>query len=150
MKTNYTTQSVALTLWDMQGSPVGGNCAQQAILLDINPSHADDTHLQWARSAVLWSALQSEDVAASAELRKFVSALDYSKMDDSTGVTGQGALGPFQTLASGFLFDFAQMAVTAPSLAWRAAVAPSDAQTGQVSESMESVLDRFYTSSSGA
>ncbi|KAG8902208.1 hypothetical protein FRC00_000542 [Tulasnella sp. 408] len=148
MKTNYTTQSVALTLWDMQGSPVGGNCAQQAILLDINPSHADDTHLQWARSAVLWSALQSGDTAASAELRKFVSALDYNKMGDSAGVTDQGSLGSFQTLASGFLFDFAQMAVSAPSLAWRAAVAPSDAQTGQVSESMESVLDRFYTSSS--
>ncbi|KAG8976237.1 hypothetical protein FRC05_004487 [Tulasnella sp. 425] len=154
MKTNYTTQSVALTLWDMQGSPVGGNCAQQAVLLDINPSHADDTHLQWARSAVLWSALQSEDGTASAELREFVTALDYSKTDQSdsssnqtTLATDQGSVGPFQKLSSGFLFDFAQMAVTAPSLTWRAAVAPSDAETGQVSESMEGVLDRFYTSS---
>lgn len=156
MKTNYTTQSVALSLWDMQGSPVGGNCAQQAVLLDINPSHADDTHLQWARSAVLWSALQSEDGAASAELRKFVTALDYSKMDESgsssnqtTLATDQGSVGPFQKLSSGFLFDFAQMAVTAPSLTWRAAAVPSDAETGQVSQSMEGVLDRFYTSSNG-
>ncbi|KAG9017508.1 hypothetical protein FRB90_001017 [Tulasnella sp. 427] len=140
MKTNYTAQSVALTLWDMQGSAVGGNCAQQALLLDISPSHADDAHLQWARSAVLWSALQSEDVAASVDLRKFVSALDYSKVNDGTA-------DQFQKLTSGFLFDFAGMTVTPPSLTWRAAVSPSDAQTGQVSQSMESVLDQFYTSS---
>lgn len=145
MKTNYTAQSVALTLWDMQGSPVGGNCAQQAILLDVNPSHADDAHLQWARSAVLWSALQSEDVTASADLRSFVTALDYSKKDESN----QTSLGPFQTLSSGFLFDFSEMTVTPPSVTWRTAVSPSDTETSQVSQSMESVLDRFYTYSNG-
>ncbi|KAG9011676.1 hypothetical protein FRB93_002737 [Tulasnella sp. JGI-2019a] len=148
LNTSYTATSVALTIWDMQGTPVGGNCAQQAALLDIEPKNADTTHLTWASAAVLYSALQSEDLIAAQALRAFVTSLDFSTASSNSTIKMRSASQTFQKLSSGFIFDFEAMTITAPPLTWKVDASPSSEDVAQVPSSLEAVLDRFTTSAS--
>ncbi|KAG8905704.1 hypothetical protein FRB99_008418 [Tulasnella sp. 403] len=145
INTAYTPASVALTMWDIQGSPVGGNCLQQAILLDVNPVNADDKHAKWTKSAVLWAVLQSQDLNAALQLRQYVNKLNFASGSNPPGTSG---LKPFQIESSGLILDFQQMTIVAPPVTWRGDASPSDAQISSMTSALETVLDRFYTSAS--
>ncbi|KAG8850568.1 hypothetical protein FRB96_009659 [Tulasnella sp. 330] len=147
LNTTYTATSVALIMWDIQGAPAGGNCAQQANLLAVDPKNADIAHSTWATAAVLYSALQSEDLVAAEALRAFVNSLDFSSVSSNDTVRAR-SVATFQKLSSGFIFDFQAMTITAPPLTWRADANPSSEDVAQISSSLEAVLDRFATSAS--
>ncbi|KAG8966640.1 hypothetical protein FRC03_011587 [Tulasnella sp. 419] len=150
--TTFTPSSVALSFWDIEGTPVGGNCASQALMIDTSSTNKtttiDSVRSTWARSAVLFSLIKSEDAISSEDLRKFAASLDYSNLlPKGTGRSEDTSLtGGFQRLSAGFVYDFDKMTVTAPPVTWKDYAKPSEAQTVQVGSDMEKALDRMYTS----
>ena len=147
MNASFAPASVAFNMWDMLGAPINGKCTKQALIIDLAPQNADNAHSQWATSAVLWSALQSGDLAANEVLKEFVNNLDYNQ--DISANSRAARATSFQATSSGFVLDFDKLTVTAPAVSWRDDAQPTSAQLAQVSSGMESILDGFATSASG-
>ena len=150
--TSINATSVALILWDTQGTSVGKTCASQASLVDTAPGLTKDidaTRTAWAQSALLWSLLHSEDLIEVEALRSFIANSDFVTLGRGERLSSEPSLSQYQKLSSGYIFDFDKMTVTAPEVKWVAITHPKEAQQAQVSTLMAGVLDKFYTSSSG-
>ncbi len=149
--TNYTLTSLALSLWLAQGDPRGGNCASQAMLVDVSPSlsgsHPNRT--AWAQSALLWNVAESEDLDTVGKMRDFVIKAPWKDLESSDGpINSAGS--SFSTTGSGFLFDFAAQTVApAASVSFNDGGQPTEAQRQRVGTVAQAVLDRMYTFSSG-
>ncbi|KAG8682179.1 hypothetical protein FRC08_015135 [Ceratobasidium sp. 394] len=141
----FTPASVALSLWELQGSPLpGANCANQADLIDVGPALGDSgaNRTEFARSALLWTLVMSMDVNGTARMQDFVQGLDFSLLD---GPGAQSVAGQFRFGAAGYQVDFDALTVSQPVVSWIGAGKPSDEQVGLVSERLKAALDRVYT-----
>jgi hypothetical protein len=149
--TAYNASSVALTIWDIQGSPVGKTCATQVELIDIAPGltpDIDSTRSAWAQSALLWSVVESGDLLAAEDLRSFIAKSNFTSLVQSGRMSIESSPASYQKLSAGYLFDFDKMTITTPDVKW-ASTNPSEAQQAHVSTLMGGILDKFYTLSTG-
>lgn len=145
---NFTTQDVTTSLFYAMGTPPGGNCAYQAILVDTGSklrAGAFPVRTSWGRSALLWHLIQTADTSTVSYIRTFLEKTDFTalKSDDPTGVPG------YQVSNRGFVFDFAEMAVTIESISWTNDTQSTDAQTSKVSSTLSGVLDSMYSNALG-
>lgn len=140
---NFTDRDVYLGLWQAQGSPSGSNCAEQALLIDVAPalsSVGTPNRTQWARTAILWNLVESQDWEASQTLRTFVVQAPWDR-DALNESTGQDA---FETVVSGYAFDFASQSVTAPAQSFSAVAQPSTEQNSRINPLTRTALDYMY------
>ncbi|KAJ1301393.1 hypothetical protein OPQ81_008655 [Rhizoctonia solani] len=151
----FTPSSVALSLWEIQGSPLpGANCANQAQLVDVGPAlsyteqgSVSANRTEFARSALLWTLVMSMDPNTTANMQRFVKQLDFTKLngDDSSSVLGEFLFG-----ITGFQINFARMTVSQPAVTWQGAGKPSADQVALVSTDARKALDRIYTFASAS
>ena len=155
---NFAT-SISLTsaynsLWIMQGTPATSNCASQALLADIGKGNDEDlypNHTQWAQTALLWNAIQTEDIDAAGQLQRFVQKIPWTSLGTSDGSASTVADSEpgFSTTVAGFVFNFASQTVTPPSASFVTLGQPTNAQISRVSSQTQSTLDRMYTFAQG-
>ncbi|KAF8168004.1 hypothetical protein B0H34DRAFT_41501 [Crassisporium funariophilum] len=145
--TNITSTSAYNNIWMMQGSPTGVNCASQALLVDVGnklQQQAFPNRTQWAQAAMLWNAIQTQDMDASESMQQFVQNVPWEKLNDMDGpVSNQEAA--FSTTVSGFTFNLASQTVTQPSASFVTLGQPSNAQIARVSSEAQTTLDRMYS-----
>ncbi|KAG8736043.1 hypothetical protein FRC10_009864 [Ceratobasidium sp. 414] len=146
----FTPASVALSLWELQGSPLpGANCANQADLIDVGPALGSTqqgslaaNRTEFARSALLWTLVMSMDVNGTARMQDFVQGLDFSLLD---GPSAASVVGQFRFGAAGYQVDFGALTVSQPVVTWIGAGKPTDGQVALVGETLKAALDRVYT-----
>ena len=139
---NFTDGDVFISLWQAQGTPSGSNCAEQALLIDVAPalSSVNTPNLtQWARTAILWNLVESQDLEASKTLRTFVTQAPWDTV--TLNDTQQDA---FRTNVSGYTFDFASQSIMAPARTFSAVARPSTEQNSRVNPSTRTALDYMY------
>ncbi|KII93553.1 hypothetical protein PLICRDRAFT_396434 [Plicaturopsis crispa FD-325 SS-3] len=145
--TNWTTDVVADALWSVQGSPSGGNCADQAMLIDVAPTlnaTASPNRTQWIQSALLWNLVQSQNLSAVSAMQNFVLHANWASVSSSDGPTTD-TNSAFSMSMQGFSYDFLSQTVTQPSASFVDNGQPSSAQIAQVGDTAHSALDRMYT-----
>ncbi len=140
---NFTNGDIYIGLWQAQGPPSGSNCAEQALLIDVAPalsSVSTPNRTQWARTAILWNLVESQDLEASQALRSFVVQAPWDEAA-SNNSTLQAA---FSTTVSGYTFDFASQSVIAPAQSFSAIAQPSTEQDSRVNPTSRTALDYMY------
>ena len=152
--TNISLTSAYNRLWIMQGSPTTSNCASQALLADIgkvNDENLYPNHTQWAQTALLWNALQTEDVDATEQLQNFVQKIPWTSLGTTDGPvsTVVDSEPTFSTTVAGFIFNFASQTVTPPSASFVKLGQPTNAQISRASLQTQSTLDRMYAFAQG-
>lgn len=152
--TNISLTSAYNSLWIMQGSPTTSNCASQALLVDIgngNDENLYPNHIQWAQTALLWNAIQTEDVDAAGQLQQFVQKIPWTFLGTTDGPvsTIANSKREFSTTVAGFIFNFASQTVTPPSASFITLGQPTNAQISRVSSRTQSTLDRMYSFAQG-
>lgn len=146
---NFTTAAVATALWQAQGDPVGNDCALQAAQVDVAPAldaAQSPNRTAWAQAAVLWTLVNSQNVTATAQMRKFVARAPWTS---ASAVDGPFAGTGFVTRVLGYDFDFAAQRVVEPSVSFVDDGQPSNEQSSRVVNSALTALDRMYTFASG-
>ncbi|KAG9120483.1 hypothetical protein FRC07_004013 [Ceratobasidium sp. 392] len=146
----FTRVSVALSLWELQGSPLqGANCANQADLIDVGPalssSDAGD-RTEFARSALLWTLVMSMNINGTARMQDFIQGLEFDLLD---GSNAKSVAGEFMFGAAGYHVDFGALTVSQPAVSWVGAGKPSESQVALVGAELKAALDRVYTFASG-
>lgn len=152
--TNISLTSAYNSLWIMQGGPTTSNCASQALLADIgkvNKVNLYPNHTQWAQTALLWNAIQTEDVDAARQLQQFVQKIPWTSLGTTDGPvsTAVDSEPKFSTTVAGFIFNFASQTVTPPSASFVTLGQPTNAQISRVSSQTQSTLDRMYAFAQG-
>ncbi|KAH7334595.1 hypothetical protein B0J17DRAFT_631344 [Rhizoctonia solani] len=149
----FTPSSVALSLWEIQGSPLpGANCANQADLVDVGPALSFTAQgvaanrTEFARSALLWTLVMSMDPNTTANMQRFVKRLDFAKLDSGS----DSVFGEFLFGVTGFQIDFARMTVSQPAMTWQGSGKPSADQVALVDNDARKALDRVYTFASAS
>ncbi|KAK7058876.1 hypothetical protein VNI00_001500 [Paramarasmius palmivorus] len=145
--TNFSQSSTYTSIWLAQSSPSqSDDCAPQALLIDVAPGllAADSPkRTQWARAALLWNLLKSQDVNAAESLKSFVANAPWST------ISGDGVVedktNQFSTMVSGFTFNFATQQVSQQSVTFAASGRPTDAQAKQVGTVALAALNRMYS-----
>jgi hypothetical protein len=152
--TNISLTSAYNSLWIMQGSPTTSNCASQALLADIG--NANDEHLypnrtQWAETALLWNAIQTQDMDAAGQLQQFVQKIPWTSLGttDEPVSTVADSDQRFSTTVAGFTFNFASETVTQPSASFVTLGQPTNPQISRVSSKAQTTLDRMYAFAQG-
>jgi len=149
--TNITAQSMAIVLWDAQGTPIGQSCGSQVGLIDVGSvldSNVSPNRTQWAEAALLWFLFQSGDIHATQDLQSSVEKLPFQSLQGNDGPETDPS-NKFNISISGFTFNFAAQTVTPLSLTFQNDGSPSSAQLGEVNSAVKSSLDRMYTFASG-
>ncbi|KAF9650039.1 hypothetical protein BDM02DRAFT_3185730 [Thelephora ganbajun] len=142
--TNFTTQDVATSLFDAMGVPPDNNCAYQAILVDAGSKlrvGAFPVRTSWARSALLWHLIQTTDTSAISYIRAFLEKADFSALGSDSAVDKSG----YQIASSGFVFDFAKMAIRIESVSWKSDAQPSGDEVSKVKDTLSAALDKMYS-----
>ena len=152
--TNISLTSAYNSLWVMQGSPMRSDCASQALLVDIgngNDENLYPNHTQWAQTALLWNAIQTEDLGAAGQLQRFVQKIPWTSLGTTDGPVSTVADSEpgFSTTVAGFIFNFASQTVTPPSASFVTLGQPTNAQISRVSSQTQSTLDRMYAFAQG-
>ena len=145
---NFTTQDVATSLFDAMGIPPGNNCAYQAILVDTGSKLRVGTfpvRTLWGRSALLWHLIQTTDTSTISYIRTFLSKTDFTALGSDSVIEESG----YQIASSGFVFDFAKMAITIESVSWKSDSQSSDDEASKVKDTLSVVLDRMYSNALG-
>ncbi|KAG9081766.1 hypothetical protein FRC07_014421, partial [Ceratobasidium sp. 392] len=142
----FTRASVALSLWELQGSPLhGANCANQADLIDVGPaltsSDAGD-RTEFARSALLWTLVMSMDINGTARMQDFIQGLKFDLLD---GSNAKSVAGELMFGAAGYEVDFGALTASQPAVSWVGAGKPSESQVALVGAEFKAALDRVYT-----
>ncbi|KAF5390303.1 hypothetical protein D9757_002837 [Collybiopsis confluens] len=142
--TNIPISLVYTAIWLAQGSSIGENCASQALLIDTPGLPEQDTpnRTSWARSAMLWNLVQSQDVTAVQSLQSFTKNAPWSNLHSDGPVSGQSS---FSTAASGFTFDFAAQTVTQPAVSFAENGQPVNEQISRAGSVATAALDRMYS-----
>ncbi|KAF8622911.1 hypothetical protein AX15_006672 [Amanita polypyramis BW_CC] len=143
-KLNLTVKDVYIGLWQAQGSPPSrSKCTDQALLIDVAPaldSRSSPNRTQWARTAILWNLVESQDLEASRTLKSFVLEAPWNELLKNK-ITGQTT---FITNVSGYTFDFASQIVLPPAQSYSAIGQPSAEQDSRVNSISRSALDYMY------
>ena len=145
---NFTTQDTATSLFDAMGIPPDNNCAYQAILVDTGSKLRVGTfpvRTLWARSALLWHLIQTTDTSTISYIRTFLENTDFATLGSDSVIEKSG----YQIASSGFVFDFAKMAVTIESVSWKSDTQSSDDETSKVKDTLSAVLDGMYSNALG-
>lgn len=145
---NFTTQDVTTSLFYAMGTPPGGNCAYQAILVDTGSKLRVGTfpmRTSWARSALLWHLIQTADTSTVSYIRTFLEKPDFAALNTDNPTEKSG----YQVSNSGFVFDFAEMAVTIESVSWTNDAQASNDQKSRVTSTLSDVLDSMYSNALG-
>ena len=146
--TNFTTQDVATSFFDAIGIPPGNNCAYQAILVDAGSKlrvGSFPVRTAWARSALMWHLIQTTDATAVSNIRTFLKKPDFTALESDSAVDKSG----YQVASSGFVFDFAKMAVTIDDISWKDDAQVSDSEASKVKDALSAVLDKMYSNALG-
>lgn len=144
---NFTTISVATTLWQVEVVPAGADCASQANLIDVAPGldgQAFPNRTTWAQAALLWNLALSENVTATEDLQSFVRAADWQSLGTEDGPV-EGSNSGFETVVSGFRFDFAAQKLDIPKATFADVGQPTSQQLSQVNDVANDALDRMYS-----
>ncbi|KAJ3800470.1 hypothetical protein GGU11DRAFT_772997 [Lentinula aff. detonsa] len=144
LNTNYSVDSVYTAIWLADGSPTGTNCAFQALLIDTPglSSASSPNRTAWARSAMLWNLVQSQDVTAIQSLQSFTKGAPWSTLSSDGPITGKSS--SFSVTASGFTFDFAAQTVTQPAVSFTDNGQPVSEQISRVGSAALAALNRMY------
>jgi hypothetical protein len=143
---NFTTHSIALALWNTQGAPLNGNCAYQALLVDVGASLSSTTYpnrTTWAQSALLWQLASSWNLSSVAELQNFVNHADFTLLRQDGPVKSSSST--YNTTSLDFNFDFAAQTVTPLAVSWENVGQPSMAQINEVNAVASAALDKMYS-----
>lgn len=135
----------------MQGSPTGSNCASQALFLDVGTSIDETSYpnrTRWAQAALLWNALQTQDVDSLQRMQQFVKNLPWKTLGGADGPVNGGEPS-FVTTISGFDYNFASQTVSQPPASFITLGQPSNAQIARVSSGAQATLDRMYSFAQG-
>lgn len=128
------------------------NCGAQAVILDVG-NNLDQSNFpnrtQWARTALLWNALKTQDLAAALQLQKFAQSLPWSTLTGSDGPVNNVESASFSITVSGYTFNFASQTVTLPPGTFVTLGQPSDTEIQKVSSTAMAALDRMYTFAQG-
>lgn len=147
---NLTSASTYSNIWLMQGSPTTNDCASQALLLDVGPDINQLTspnRTQWVRAAMLWNAVQTQDIDASQKMTDFVQSRSWNTLNNTDGPVNADP--SFSTTIAGFTYNYAAQTVTQPSATFVGLGQPSNEQISRVSSVAQSTLDRMYTYAQG-
>jgi len=101
--------------------------------------------MAWARSALLWHLIQTTDASAISYIRGFLNRLDFVALGTDTITEKSG----YQISSSGFVFDFAKMAVTIENVSWKKDSQVSDSEASKVKDTLSVVLDKMYSNALG-
>lgn len=138
---NKTNGDIYNSFWQTQTvSP--SSCANQALLIDVAPalnSQSSPDLTRWARTAILWNFIESQDLAASQQLQNFVLDAPWNELGKNNGNDQ-----PFSTNVSGFTFDFALQKVVAPAQSSSVIGQPSSDQDSRLDSAARSALDYIY------
>lgn len=147
LNTNYTPNSLAAAVWEVQGAPPSNQCNHQALLVDVAPA-LDSTkapnRTEWAQSAILWNLVQSQNMTALLDMQKFISKAPWSELAQADGPVSNPS-SRFSLSESGFIFDFAAQSVIQPTVSFVNNGQPSSAQISQVGSAALAALDRMYS-----
>ncbi|KAG9114676.1 hypothetical protein FRC07_007615, partial [Ceratobasidium sp. 392] len=142
----FTRASVALSLWELQGSPLqGANCANQTDLIDVGPALGSSdagARTAFARSALLWTLVMSMVINGTARMQDFIQGLKFDLLD---GSNAKSVAGEFMFGAAGYQVDFGALTVSQPAVSWVGAGKPSESQVALVGAELKAALDRVYT-----
>lgn len=146
---NYSVDEVYTAIWLADGSPTGSNCASQALLIDTPGLSSANTpnRTSWARSAMLWNLVQSQDVTAMHNLQSFTNGAPWSTLSSDGPITGKSS--SFSVTVSGFTFDFADQTITQPAVSFTDNGQPLSAQISRVGSTALAALNRMYTYAAG-
>ncbi|KAL1737947.1 hypothetical protein HDZ31DRAFT_78751, partial [Schizophyllum fasciatum] len=147
-QTDFTPATVFNSFWIALGRSSSESCAAQAIVLDVasglDPVTASN-RTSWAQTAILWNLVQSQDAAATQELKDFVNGADWNSLSDSDGPLRDSDYGTFSTTMSGFTFNFARQEVTQPSVSFISNAQPTTQQANKANADAKATLDRMYS-----
>lgn len=130
------------------GIPPDNNCAYQAILVDTGSKlriGAFPVRTSWARSALLWHLIQTTDIPAISSIRAFLGKADFAALGSDAAVNKTG----YQITSSGFVFDFAEMAIGIESVSWKDGSQAANSEVPKVSDTLSVVLDTMYSNALG-
>lgn len=147
---NITATLAYSSIWIMQGSPTTRSCNSQAVLLDVGTVLGQENNpnrTQWTQAALLWNAIQTEDMTSAQNLQNSVKALPWSNIASSDGPVGADPA--FSITSSGFIFNFASQSLSQPAGSFISLGQPSNAQIAEVSENANATLNRMYTFAQG-
>ena len=146
--TNFTTDDVVTSLFYAMGAPPDNNCAYQAILVDAGSKlrvGAFPVRTAWARSALLWNLIQTTDTSGTLYIQNFLEKTDFTALGSDDAIDKSG----YQISTTGFVFDFAKMAVSFESVSWKDDSQISSDESSKVTENLSVVLDRMYSNALG-
>ncbi|KAL0579097.1 hypothetical protein V5O48_002880 [Marasmius crinis-equi] len=144
--TNYTLSSAYNSLWQAHTVTSDSDCVSQALLIDAAPGlkFADSPNRTgWARSALLWNLLQSQDTKAIQTMQDAIKQAPWSSIK-SDGVA-EDKDNKFSTTASGFTFNFATQTVSQPGVTFLSNGQPISTQISKVSGAALDALNRMYS-----
>jgi hypothetical protein len=145
---NFTIHSIASALLFTQGAPLNGNCAYQAMLVDVGGSLSSSTYpnrTTWAQSALLWQLVQSSNLSSVDQLQTFVNQADFTPLGGDGPVRSQSSSSTYNITSLGFNFDFAAQTVMPLAVSWEIVGQPSMAQLSEVNAVSGVALDRMYS-----
>lgn len=149
--TSFTASQLSDALFFTQGQPNGTNCAQQALLFDVEPNLNSATapnRTIWAQSAMLWNIGMSESLSAAQLLQQFVSKAPWSSLSGTDGIVN-GSPQEFAVVASGYTFNFANQTVLPVADSFEKETRPSSSQLAELSDGDIAVLDQMYSYAKG-
>ena len=151
--TNMSLASAYNNLWMMQGSSTTSNCASQALLADVGSGNNQNLYpnsIQWAQTALLWNAIQTQNITAAGQLQRFVQKIPWTSLGTTDGpISTANTDQKFSTTIAGFTFNFASQTVTQPSASFVTLGQPTNAQISRVSSQTQTTLDRMYAFAQG-
>jgi len=149
---NFTASNVSLILWDLLGDPLN-DCSKQALLIDVAPGLAaasSPNRTEFARATILYNLMETESLNTTAQMRSFIANADFSKLASQDGpVEDDGASIGLTFGADGFLYNFASMTFSPPSISWKDNSQANRDQISRVGSIVDSVLDRMYSFATG-
>ena len=149
---NFTAPDVSLVLWDLLGEPPN-DCSKQALLIDVAPGLAvssSPNRTEFARSAILYSLMETESLNITEQMRSFVANANFSKLAGQDGPVQDDRKAVGLTFgADGFFYDFANMVFRPMSISWKDNSQATGDQINRVDSVAGSVLDRMYSFSTG-
>jgi hypothetical protein len=146
--TNFTTEDVVDSLFYAMGAPPNNNCAYQAILVDTGAklrASVFPVRTAWARSALLWNLIQTTDTSSTSYIQTFLEKTDFGALGSDSPINKSG----YQISSSGFVFDFAEMAVSFMNVSWVSYSQVSSDEASRVTGSLSGVLDMMYSNALG-
>jgi hypothetical protein len=146
--TNFTTEDVVDSLFYAMGVPPDNNCAYQAILVDTGSKlrvGAFPVRTAWGRSALLWNLIQTADTSGTSYIQNFLEKTDFTALGSDGAIDKSG----YQISNSGFIFDFAKMAVSFESVSWKNDSQVSSDEASKVTNDLSVVLDKMYSNALG-